>query len=600
LAESVGKYELIRRLAIGGMAEVFLARGPVPGGGERELVVKRLLPHLAEDAKFLELFLSEARIAARLAHPNIVQLFDLGVDNGLPYLAMDYVDGPSLRHVLQRAAALSVGLPFALCARIVSQACEALAYAHELCDPNGRWLGLIHRDVSPENLLVSSAGQVKVVDFGIAKAAGMNPSKSASLRGKYSYMAPEQLKGRKRLDRRVDVYALGVVLYELLTGRKPYDATGEVAVMRAILFAPIVPASQRRPELPRPLEEILERALGKDRELRYPTCRDLQGDLEEYLRGTADDVSPPAIAALIRSLDAIPRTPSGAYFPPQEVAVKTDTSVTRDGDETPIAVAAASKPVWEMTPGSPESTRIAGRGAGAVVMAETRIQPVELTPSAPGTGPAEITVTRLMPPPSRPAKAARRSDRAPKLLVAAVTLGGTLALALAIRHELAAPAPSDPPGPAPIAAPAPAKAVPELSRSDFGVRSTPAADVWVDGQRVGPSPVWVEKHAPGEVRIEVRDAGGQFSKTMTFYLLPGDNGLKEVVVQSVPVEFQLPGRTRVLVDEREIGTSPFDPVVLPEGAHAVRLINRRLHREVQATLVVSPGRANIFKHDLAD
>ncbi|HLK99636.1 MAG TPA: serine/threonine-protein kinase, partial [Myxococcaceae bacterium] len=219
MTQQLGKYQLIRKLATGGMAEVFLAKAAGPMGFEKTLVVKRILPHLAEDPAFVEMFLSEAKLAAQLNHPNIVQIFDFGEADDAYFLAMEFIDGPNLRVLLKRASQQGVALPPAVCARLIATACEGLAFAHDFADPGtGELLGLIHRDISPDNVLVSRQGAVKVVDFGIAKAAGQShKTRSGVIKGKLSYMPPEQLRA-KQLDRRADVYALGVVLYELLTG----------------------------------------------------------------------------------------------------------------------------------------------------------------------------------------------------------------------------------------------------------------------------------------------------------------------------------------------------------------------------------------------
>ncbi|MCP3060651.1 protein kinase [Myxococcus sp. K38C18041901] len=285
----VGKYQLVRKLASGGMAEVFLAKAAGPMGFEKTLVLKRILPHLAEDPAFVEMFLGEARLAAQLEHPNIVQIFDFGEADGSYFLAMEFIDGPTLRRLVKRA--LEQPLPPVVCAKLVAQAAEGLAFAHEFSDAvTGEPLGLIHRDVSPDNILVSRQGAVKVVDFGVAKVAGQgHRTQTGVVKGKVAYMPPEQLRASP-LDRRVDVYALGVVLYELLTGKRPFEATTEASTMQAILFEPFVPVEARRPDVPEPLRRILELALMKDRDARYPDCRALEADLERYLRSSSEPV----------------------------------------------------------------------------------------------------------------------------------------------------------------------------------------------------------------------------------------------------------------------------------------------------------------------
>ncbi|ATB34946.1 serine/threonine protein kinase [Cystobacter fuscus] len=322
--QQVGKYQLVRKLATGGMAEVYLAKAAGPRGFEKTLVLKRILPHLAEEPTFVEMFLSEAMLAARLTHPHIVQIFDFGEADGAYFLAMEYIDGPSLRTLIKRAAAQGLPLPTTLCARMVSHACEGLAFAHDFIDPDtGKPLGLIHRDISPDNILLTRQGAAKVVDFGIAKAADQgHRTASGVIKGKISYMPPEQLRAEE-LDRRVDVYALGVVLYELLTARKPHQSTSDVGLMQSILFEPAVPVTTHRPDLPEALRHILSRALSKEREQRYPDCLAFQSDLEDYILSAGKPVTAQQVAQLITQvlsteLPSVPLatpTPNGPQAP---------------------------------------------------------------------------------------------------------------------------------------------------------------------------------------------------------------------------------------------------------------------------------------------
>src|SRR5215468_329842 len=299
----LGKYQLLRKLATGGMAEVFLAKTDGPMGFEKMLVIKRILPHLAEDPQFVEMFLGEAKLAARLNHPNLVQLFDFGEAEGSYFIAMEYIDGPTLRLLLARARDMRSPISLALAARIISSAAEGLAYAHDYRDPvTDEPLHLIHRDVSPDNILVGRSGAVKLVDFGIAKARGQSHhTQAGQVKGKVAYMAPEQLRGEP-LDRRVDLYSLGVVLYELCTGRMPFEANSDASMVRAVLYDAMVPAVRRVPTLPRPLQLILERLLARDREARYPDCRTLHADLEAFIPFTGETTNGFALSRLVAQL----------------------------------------------------------------------------------------------------------------------------------------------------------------------------------------------------------------------------------------------------------------------------------------------------------
>jgi serine/threonine-protein kinase len=342
LLQQLGKYQLVRKLAVGGMAEVFLAKAAGPMGFEKTLVLKRILPDLAGDPVFVRMFLAEAKLAASLNHPNIAQIFDFGQEQGAYFIAMEYVDGPNLRSLSRRSAERSIPIPVSLCAKIISSACEALAYAHEFIDPGTATpLSVIHRDVSPENILLSRTGAVKMVDFGIAKAAGRaQPTESGILRGKISYMPPEQIQG-KEIDHRADIFALGVVFYELITGSKPFDARSDVTIVQAILYEQMIPAIARRPDIPEPIARMLQRALAKDPDGRYPTCRHFQVELEHFIVSTGEPVGAYQLAALVSRLGGASMTIAA---PPSVAPVAVGAPPAPGNELARAAVAGGSKP----------------------------------------------------------------------------------------------------------------------------------------------------------------------------------------------------------------------------------------------------------------
>jgi serine/threonine protein kinase/HD-GYP domain-containing protein (c-di-GMP phosphodiesterase class II) len=299
------------------MAEVFLARSVGPGGFVKSLVIKRILPHLGEDPAFVEMFLREAQIAAKLDHPNIVQVFDFGEADGTYYLAMEYIDGPNLRSILRRRP--EGHLAESMAARIVAFACEGLGYAHEFCDPSsGTWLHLVHRDVSTDNIVLSRTGTVKVLDFGVAKSGGMGSTRNGLLKGKMAYMPPEQINGE--VDSRTDIYALGVILYELTTGAKPYPQRLDVELLAAILRQPPVPLRSRRPDIHPAFVAIVEKAMARDPDDRYQSCRELQLALDDFLAGLGERVTPTQLAQLVAAYRSTtvssslpqPKSPSGS------------------------------------------------------------------------------------------------------------------------------------------------------------------------------------------------------------------------------------------------------------------------------------------------
>jgi serine/threonine protein kinase len=296
----LGRYEIVRLLAVGGMAEIYLARVAGLAGFEKQVVVKRILPHLVLDPTYVEMFLNEARLAATLDHPNIAHVYDVGEDSGSYYYAMEYVRGADLRRLLQATSATRSPIPLDCIAAIGLGMCAGLDFAHSHTDEEGRSLGIIHRDVTPSNVLVSYDGAVKISDFGVAKVLAAEATKSG-IKGKIGYMSPEQCQADS-LDRRSDIFSIGIVLYELATGARLFAADSEFAAMEAIVRGTIVRPSQRRPDLSPAFEAILMRALERHREARYPTARDMHRDLEALVRAEGLAATPTALAELVNRI----------------------------------------------------------------------------------------------------------------------------------------------------------------------------------------------------------------------------------------------------------------------------------------------------------
>lgn len=272
----LGRYELLARLATGGMGEIFLSRLEGAAGFEKLYVVKRILPHLADDVRFRQMLISEAQIAAKMSHANICQVYELGEIQGQLFIAMEYLEGVTMLPLLRRASKAQTPLDFGFVAGVIQQVCDALHYAHELKDRNGESLGLIHRDVTPSNVFVTESGVVKILDFGIAKAKGASSSKTedGAVKGKYAYMAPEQLRGGQ-LDRRADVFAVGVVLYEMLALRRLFQRKTDYLTFRAVMEQPIADIRRYRPDIPDALASVVACALDRDPTKRYQTARQL-------------------------------------------------------------------------------------------------------------------------------------------------------------------------------------------------------------------------------------------------------------------------------------------------------------------------------------
>jgi eukaryotic-like serine/threonine-protein kinase len=300
---SIGRYQVAGRLATGGMGEILLAQLRGPGGFERAVVIKRILPHLAEQEAAVKMFLDEARIAAGIRHPNVTQVQELLQEDGSLCIVMEYLEGESLSGIMRRMRSKGRVMDFSSCAHIVAELAAGLHAAHELRDADGLPGGLVHRDVSPQNTFVTYEGSVKVLDFGVAYFHDRRTrTQTGTLRGKFEYMSPEQCLA-KELDRRSDVFALGVVLYELTTGHRLFRRKNQLLTLRAIVEEPVVPPSTLVPDYPVELEAVVLRALAKDPQDRYQTASKMRRDLVQVAHSLASGELPDqALAALMTEL----------------------------------------------------------------------------------------------------------------------------------------------------------------------------------------------------------------------------------------------------------------------------------------------------------
>src|SRR6266849_4610692 len=273
-----GKYFLLKKLAAGGMGEIFLAKQQGPAGFEKILVVKKVLPHLTENKEFVELFLSEARLAARMNHRNVVQLFELGEHQGSYFIAMEYVSGRTLRDLIDGVAKKKEKLPPEVCRSIAEQICDGASYAHNLTDVSGRSLNIIHRDLNPQNVLLSYTGDVKIIDFGIAKSEMSTVKTEAGMiKGKFVYMSPEQSLAKK-LDKRSDIFAIGITLYEMLTGTNPFHKSNIVLTLEAVQrYDPPPPSEYDAAYAP------FDPIIAKDRDRRYSDAAEMLDDLRRIV-----------------------------------------------------------------------------------------------------------------------------------------------------------------------------------------------------------------------------------------------------------------------------------------------------------------------------
>jgi eukaryotic-like serine/threonine-protein kinase len=310
----LGKYQLIAEIARGGMGVVYLAMVQGPGGFNKLVVVKELKPELVEEPAFLTMFLDEARLAARLSHPNIVQTNEVGNDGDRYFMAMDYLDGRGLDQIRRRSKSAGFGLSVPMQIRVICDMLAGLDYAHKLTDFDGTPLNIVHRDVSPQNVFVTFDGQVKLLDFGIAKAANsMHETHAGVVKGKVSYMSPEQGRGWK-VDARADVFSAGVMLWEALTGKRMREGRNDQEKLWALVSSDVARASSIKPWVPPVLDDICARAMAWNRDERYPSAGAMQHDLESYLTTTGTSVSAREVGVCVTELFRDDRTSTNAVI----------------------------------------------------------------------------------------------------------------------------------------------------------------------------------------------------------------------------------------------------------------------------------------------
>jgi serine/threonine protein kinase len=430
--EKLGRYRLLEPIATGGMAEIHLASAEGAAGFEKLVAIKRIRPERARNAEFVAMFLNEARIAATLHHGNVVQTYDFGHEDGSFFLAMEYLRGHDVQRIVQALARANRQMPLEVAIAIVAGIAAGLHYLHEKRDADRRPLGLVHRDVSPQNIFVTSDGGVKLLDFGIVKAVHRaDGTRTGAVKGKLAYMSPEQCRA-EALDRRTDIFSLSIVLWELTVGRRLYARASDMDVMNAIDKVDAPRPSGFAPHYPADLEGIVMKGLARDRGARYQTTEELLADLEGFAREHKLTITPRSVSSVLRSLseggDGSTLAPLQGSGPP--VASEAETRLDQHG---------AGAPTRALMPKRPRSSRraalfaavvlllAAAGGLGAVWLSK-RLRPKPPLPAA--TAPPPPAEKRAAPPvapppaavepapvlpaaqePGGPAEPARKRDR---------------------------------------------------------------------------------------------------------------------------------------------------------------------------------------------
>jgi len=299
-AEPQQRYRVIEKLESGGMAEVFRAESEGLQGFRKQVAIKRVLPHLSEKKKFIAMFLDEARLSAQLSHQNCVQVFDIGVGDNAFFIVMEYVDGANLKGIAESVKKQGKDFPVAAAAWIAHEICKGLSYAHELADQSGLPMNLVHRDMSPPNVLVTKYGEVKIVDFGLAKASSqLEKSEPGIIKGKFSYLSPEAAMGQE-VDARTDIFAVGIILWELLAGSRLFLGDTDFQTVKKVQVAQVPSISQINRKVPPELERIVNKALAKDMHARYSTARELGQDLSRFMFSFGQAISGYDIALIVQ------------------------------------------------------------------------------------------------------------------------------------------------------------------------------------------------------------------------------------------------------------------------------------------------------------
>lgn len=527
-----GSYVLLERLGAGGMSEVDLARRSVSDAGYvRFLVIKRMRSGLGGDDHFLRMFQDEARITAALSHENIAQVYDFGREGDELYLAMEYVPGLDLRGVQLALAARGRLIPMRVSLTILCGVLRALQYAHARVDPYGQPMRIVHRDVNPRNIMVSVAGEVKLIDFGVAKAADrLEKTESAAVKGKFAYMAPEQIEGPSPLDGRADLFAVGLVLHELVTGRSPFAQLSEVQIMHRLLSGKIPPLPDEL-DHPQPalLQVIHQRALAVDPADRYPDADAFRLDVERALRFLGGPAPAAEIAAvlreagaqqvediskrLVRYRDGAPTSPRFVPAPPAPSESSGTLNVSSIREPTSLGwlpwVVGALGVLLAVG-----GLLVAGLGAAAWWSSSQGPAPAPVAAPAPTPTPdVPAPVAPVLPPEAKPSP--RPAASRPS---AAAATPARPAEPVASASATPAPAPTSSPvvAPAPAPAPAPVEAAPaaEVTFGYLNLTSRPVGmEVWREGRKLGATPLRMARVPVGDYDVVVRDPASGRSLT---------------------------------------------------------------------------------------
>jgi serine/threonine protein kinase len=560
---SVGKYQLLAVLGRGGMADVFLALSRGPMGFSKLVVLKRLRRALADDKGFRDMFLDEARLAARLNHPNVVQTHEVGEHDGIYFIAMEYLEGQSLNKIIRELSKRGETLPPMLCARIVSDALAGLHYAHELDDFDGTPLSIIHRDVSPHNVFVTYDGSVKMVDFGIAKAAFSSVQTEVGvLKGKVAYMAPEQAAGED-VDPRSDVFAMGIVLWELLAQQRLMTGESAAATLLRLLQQPIPSVTTVRPDVPPALEAIVARALEKDPARRFPTALAMRDALEDCIAASGKSVRQEEIGRELSNLfsgvrEAIQKQVRMHMEGITEVPLHDEGPRSTEGSAGRAILSSGQLPMLGVTSGS---------GSGVVAGFSAPSQPSPSDASLP-SGPVPIVN----------AAATAQARRGAALWLALAAVVGVVAIAaFTMGKSGATPAPATEPVTEFRAPPPPPAAQTTASPAQPDPTAQPTAEP-SGPRRIAQRPVTASQRHAGPVAPPPQaPAAGPATPP------PAEDGTEGFL------NFDSYPWTEVSENGKRLGTTPLVHIALSPGTHTLSLENTEQGIKKTYTVTIKGG-----------
>jgi serine/threonine protein kinase len=521
--EKLGKYQLIKRIAVGGMSEIYLASQGGLEGFERAVIVKCIRDDLMDEREVLDMFLDEARIAACLKQANIVHLYDVGVDEtGIPYLAMEYIFGRDLMEIADRGRSLGWELPIQFIIKIICDCLAGLHYAHVVAEFEDRPLKMIHRDVSPQNIIVAFDGTTKLVDFGISKAeARLSETRAGVLKGKYAYMSPEQVRG-KTLDHRSDQFSLAVVFYEVITGTRLFQRDTDYSTMEAVDRCEIPPMKVLRKDVPRRLIRALRKAMRKSPKRRFKSCMEMERYLHRLLKGSAvertGETSRYMRKLFAQDLEARDRAIAQAPEEERVIILSTGFELLEEGatriDPIPEPPVAQSRYQEILAERQGEKTQMK-----AVPVAGPPLSPDQVATDR-GGEPAGTTATKAVP------KGFLNDWRFLVLVFVAVMVLGLFFLVMFSGGQTATPAP-DPGKPQPMAT----TARPGLD-GFLSVSVAPRVRVFIDGRDTGTGAFRKYPLERGIHKVKLLDLESGDTRTLTINVKPDE----EFIVS--PMDYQ--------------------------------------------------------------